>query len=482
MPLYALRPLVPQPSTATPGTVSTGNHYVVTAAAGSVPVTLPALASLPLDGDQVMIEKDYQDTSTNPVVLTCAAGDTFESGGTTISLTTFGERARLQSATIAGVRVWKVIDRYMHPAAVTAALTAQAAAASTTYATLGTRQGTIALGVAPSASPTLADVTAFNAKIAPRSVDTVLYFSQFPADPVLFTSWINDAVAGNYDIDVAWSNAKLSSVVDGSQDTLLAAAATKVKQMNRTVHIRLCHEFNLGIIVGSAYGNGNETPAQFIAGWQYVVNYFRSHGASNVDWRWSPNIWFPEDSTGATGVDPSPFYPGDAYVDTVGLDGYMTSGRTNPDSFATIFLGNWAMLSRLAPTKPFWIFEVGVAEQVRTNKAQWMTDMWATLRTKMPNLGGVQYWNRDGASGATGTQADVYTIDSGGTNTSSKNAFVGGVNSLPFVALGAPRVSTGSSGGSTTGVALDTDGVYYPSSSGTAAIVADTDGVYYPAA
>ena len=58
-----------------------------------------------------------------------------------------------------------------------------------------------------------------------------------------------------------------------------------------------------------------ESPATFVAMWRHVVNYFRAAGVTNVKWVWSANV----DGGGGT---MAAYYPGDSYVDYVGLDGY----------------------------------------------------------------------------------------------------------------------------------------------------------------
>ena len=73
-----------------------------------------------------------------------------------------------------------------------------------------------------------------------------------------------------------------------------------------------------------------ETPSTYVAMWQHVVNYFRNAGVTNVKWVWAPNV---DDGTGTMAA----YYPGDGYVDDVGLDGYNNAYSQN---------GSW-----LAPTR-----------------------------------------------------------------------------------------------------------------------------------
>jgi hypothetical protein len=63
------------------------------------------------------------------------------------------------------------------------------------------------------------------------------------------------------------------------------------------------------------------SPSDFIAAYRHVVTIFRAQGANNVQWVWQPTAF-------AFRVKPSDrryymnWYPGDAYVDNVGFDGY----------------------------------------------------------------------------------------------------------------------------------------------------------------
>jgi hypothetical protein len=71
-----------------------------------------------------------------------------------------------------------------------------------------------------------------------------------------------------------------------------------------------------------ASGSNNfGTPADYIAAYRHVVDIFRAQGVTNVTWVWQPTAF-------AFRVKPSDrryylnWYPGDAYVDNVGFDGY----------------------------------------------------------------------------------------------------------------------------------------------------------------
>ncbi|HET9167852.1 MAG TPA: glycosyl hydrolase [Actinospica sp.] len=111
-------------------------------------------------------------------------------------------------------------------------------------------------------------------------------------------------------------------VTDGSKDTYLKAQAQAVRNFGGPVFIRLDWEMN-----ASWYPDWNlpgVTPAQFIASWRHVYQVFQSEGAGNAAFVWCPTLW-----NGPGGLSPDTWYPGDAYVDWLGIDAYPQSAVTD---------------------------------------------------------------------------------------------------------------------------------------------------------
>ncbi len=76
--------------------------------------------------------------------------------------------------------------------------------------------------------------------------------------------------------------------------------------------IRFAHEMN-----GTWYPwSGSATASTYVAAWRHIVSLFRADGVTNVQWVWSPNV--QEGSK----YPISPYFPGDEWIDYVGLDGY----------------------------------------------------------------------------------------------------------------------------------------------------------------
>ena len=119
---------------------------------------------------------------------------------------------------------------------------------------------------------------------------------------------------------------------DGNFRTL---AQNFVAQGQGSSIIRIGWEFN-----GSwfPWGTSSATPAQFVAYWVHIVDAMRSVPGANFRFEWNP-------TRGGT-VDPAAYYPGNAYVDIVGLDVYDTEWATYPGAsaeFATIESGPYGL-------------------------------------------------------------------------------------------------------------------------------------------
>lgn len=176
---------------------------------------------------------------------------------------------------------------------------------------------------------------------------------------------------------ITWSpgsDFSMKSLLGGKYDSYLIAQAASAKAWTKPIMVRPFHEMNGN---WNSYGYGKDSAADFVAGWRHVVDIFRGHGATNVSWVWSPNIfgW-------ANTVSPDVYFPGDTFVDWVGLDGYNYTGAWR--SFSTLFTRAYADVTKLT-AKPLMIAEWGCTE-VGGNKAAWIRDAFAQLPTAMPRI------------------------------------------------------------------------------------------------
>ena len=182
----------------------------------------------------------------------------------------------------------------------------------------------------------------------------------------------------------------LSRIAGGSFDAYISACALALKVIGAPVYLRPMHEMNGNWYPWNAGVNGN-TPATFVQAWRHIVDIFRDRGASNVRFVWSPNnIDVPASNRMES------FYPGDAYVDVLAVDGYNWGAGTPEfggwQSFSKVFMDAYERLRALGP-QPIWIAEVATSAD-GGDKAAWIRDMFARAAT-MDRLEAIVWFNEN---------------------------------------------------------------------------------------
>jgi len=242
-----------------------------------------------------------------------------------------------------------------------------------------------------------------------------------------FTTWCND---GNYmasmfsQITNLWNNKNIPAITwqaymcdktttpvdisaraaNGQYDAYIKAWAVSMKKWlagpdgvygtgdDRRAYLRMPHEMNGNWYPWSPTAPGAE-PWQYVEMYKRIFSIFESQGidSAHLQWMWIPN---------ASGPYPAEsFYPGDAYVDWIGLDGY---------NFGTYTGGKWMtpaqrldnMVGRLKAlsSKPIALAETGCSAHSATGinyaaKDQWMKDVYTYASQN--NIRMVLYFNRD---------------------------------------------------------------------------------------
>lgn len=117
--------------------------------------------------------------------------------------------------------------------------------------------------------------------------------------------------------------------VPGDFDDYLHQFAKDIVGTGLPLGIRLDHEMN-GIWYPWSETDGKGNPinsnrvGDYSKMWQHVHDIFQQEGANDlVEWIWSPNIVNNLPATHKTSEYSAGLYPGDSYVDLVGLSGYL---------------------------------------------------------------------------------------------------------------------------------------------------------------
>lgn len=239
--------------------------------------------------------------------------------------------------------------------------------------------------------------------------DLVVFFLQWPpvSDPEagvfplesLQSIWNRGAVPcltwepmyfqGAHERAVPWR-----SILEGAYDSYLISFAEQARAWDKPLIIRLAHEMNIERYhwgtTKAAYGPESPTIYQRI--FRYVVDLFNQAGAHNVQWAFCPNA----ESVPNHSYDPTAcwnrvasYYPGNSYVDILGMDGYNWGNTQTKEengwdsrwkSFRDIFGHLYCELRRLAPEKPIFVFETATVH-VGGDRGLWLQEAAETLQS-----------------------------------------------------------------------------------------------------
>jgi hypothetical protein len=184
---------------------------------------------------------------------------------------------------------------------------------------------------------------------------------------------------------------QLSDLISGRYDAYITDFATKAKAWGHPFFLRFNWEMNGKWFPWHEGVNGNQ-PGEFVAAWRHVHDIFTAVGATNVNWVWCPNLEY----NGSTPL--ASVYPGDAYVDWTGLDGYNHgTNPAHPDSwksFSQLYRTTYNNITgSLAPSKPLMIGEVASTEY-GGSKSAWIKDMLARVPVEYPKIRALLYFDK----------------------------------------------------------------------------------------
>lgn len=233
-------------------------------------------------------------------------------------------------------------------------------------------------------------------------------------------------------LDLRWPAAPagslLAAIAGGAADAEITRIGRQLAGVPGTVLLEPAWEMNGNWSdyrwQGVANGGDTNAPALYRQAWQRIVRIFREQGATNVRWVFNPNVGNPLtwQATGASHWNwYANYYPGDAYVDYVGMHGFNAPTVFGAPwaTFDTLFDGESAdrMLSDVIaryPGKPVIIGEFGSEEGAGDAKAQWIRAAFARLRSHPAVVGAVWFnmnketnWRVDSSAQALAAYRDV---------------------------------------------------------------------------
>ncbi len=208
-----------------------------------------------------------------------------------------------------------------------------------------------------------------------------------------------------------WASSTASAAVsykilNGDYDEYLKKYAQDLKAFGKPVLFRLNNEMNGDWCWYSAFYTARDTSI-YKELWRYIRAVFDAEGVDNLIWVWNPHdVSLPDFAWN----NAMAYYPGDEYVDVVGLTGYNNgtyfSGekwRTFNEIYAPLYHDYLALFD-----KPFMITEFS-SNSVGGDKAAWINDMFKDIGN-YPNIKVAVWWHGVDYD-KNGNPGRVYLID-----------------------------------------------------------------------
>lgn len=193
-----------------------------------------------------------------------------------------------------------------------------------------------------------------------------------------------------------------SEVMSGAYDELITKFARHIKEWGHPLILSFAGEMNgcwcPPVNWQGCYNSPNGSE-EYIQMYRHIHDIFATEGVTNVTWAWVVNhesipneVWNQVDN----------YYPGDAYVDVISVDGYNW-GNDGPGgcpvdagwkTFDQVFSATLTSLSNTHPTKPFMLGEFASVEGTDPiSKANWITDAYSHIKSDWPQIKAAVWFN-----------------------------------------------------------------------------------------
>lgn len=239
-------------------------------------------------------------------------------------------------------------------------------------------------------------------------------------------TWVRATLQGGQIPLVTWETwtggvgIPFDDILAGTHDAMIRTRAQAAKAIGRRFFLRWGHEMNGNWYPWDGTHNGANAAAtaKFVSVYRHLHDLFVAEGAANVLWVFCPNF---ESVPSAAWNQWASYYPGDAYVDWMGFDGYNrgtseagSTWRTFTQVTGTIYAG------LAAKGKPIVIAETASTE-VGGDKAAWIRALLPALRGSYPAVKALVWFHMN--------KSTDWRVDS---STAARTAFVAMANDTYF--------------------------------------------------
>ncbi|WP_149179103.1 glycosyl hydrolase [Streptomyces sp. TRM49041] len=197
------------------------------------------------------------------------------------------------------------------------------------------------------------------------------------------TVWTEPHHADWTETQLGWKN-----IASGRYDRdIIDPQARRIKAYGKRVFLSFDQETDFRIKEGAG------TPEEFVAAWRHLHDRFRQLGVDNVVWVWTVSGYLGH------AEQMKRLYPGDAYVDWIGMDQYnyyLCHNSTNWLDFDRSQRPSYDWLrANISADKPLMLAEFATAPD--PERPQRQRDWYAAIPDVVPELPKVRalvHWNR----------------------------------------------------------------------------------------
>lgn len=179
----------------------------------------------------------------------------------------------------------------------------------------------------------------------------------------------------------------LDNISGGMYDSYIREYARDVKRWGKPVILRIGHEMNVDFFPWSCPKNDFK-PEKFVQAFRHIRTIFREENASNAYFMWSPNYASPPAIVGTPCSDLAQLYPGDEYVDYIGVSAYNWGSDTSKGpgwrDLSNALEGFLNQMATEHPDKPVIIAEFGTVmdDEPVSSAVEWIRRAFHFLATR----------------------------------------------------------------------------------------------------
>ncbi|WP_396632342.1 glycosyltransferase [Maribacter sp. R86514] len=199
---------------------------------------------------------------------------------------------------------------------------------------------------------------------------------------ITWEPWLSNFSFSDSIINAKDRGQQLKLIREGHFDQYIKQFAISLRKMKHPVFLRFAHEFDNP---SYPWYNENKTAAsEFVKTWHYIHDIFSKEHIDNVKWVWNP--WKSSEI--------EEFYPGDAYVDWLGVD-ILNYGSLNDDGksygFDDLYIPYREAFKSISD-KPVLISEFGSLD-LAVDQKKWIVKASEDISNCYNEIKGVVFFN-----------------------------------------------------------------------------------------